>query len=304
MDSEQLKNLGNVAFSHKNYDDAITLYTKALLQDDTNPILFSNRAMCQIKLSNWDRALQDCDSGLALECDDKTKVKLLFRKATTFKGMKSMKLALQYFQKVVDLDSSNEAALKEIKSLNIEEPHNKRIPIPIEKVDKLPEEYEALLNDRPPPVPSVTQEIENPGRVSKEIDELFGDKPKPQPKPTFVERPTTSPLMALKSIPGANRDKAYTYVINLPVSSLVDDFSFGMEPDFLSFYVEAAAHVSSNNSVNGWDTLILNNFQQLSKVKRFDISKTFIKQEDLNTLLANVSSTNPDLLPHYETIFQ
>lgn len=300
MDSEQLKNLGNVAFSHKNYDDAIQLYTKALVQDETNPILFSNRAMCQIKLSNWDKALQDCDSGLALKCDDKTRIKLLFRKATTFKGMKSVKLALQYFQKVVDLDPSNEAAIKEINSLEVEKPT--RTPIPIERVDELPGPYRALLDEQPTqkPTQKPTQmnTAETPDKVSKEIDELFG---KPKPKPTFVERPTTSPLMALKSIPGANSHKAYTYVINLPVSSLIDDFSYGMEPDFLSFYIEAAAYVSSNNSIDNWDTLILNNLHQLSKVKRFEIAKSFLNPKDLDILFSNVNS---DLLAQYKSLLQ
>lgn len=307
-----LKTLGNQAFANNKYDEAIELYTKALLKDPQSAVLYSNRALCQIKLNNYDKGLQDCDSGLSYVDDEKTKVKLLFRKATCFKAMKSYKLSKLYFQQVIDLDPNNEPAKRELSflkplqaSVSVTGP---KVNIPIEMVDELPSDFAKLLtnsNDlKETPQMSSHQPSTN-NNLDSVIDELLSSRPsKKQAKEIdqipFTERPTMTPLMALKSIPGANKQKAYEYVITLPITSLIDDLSYAIEPEFLSFYIEAAAFVAESNSVPNWQSLILNNLKQLSTLKRFLVSKEFVSKNHLMTLYANLKD---DMLEEYKSIF-
>lgn len=315
----ELKDLGNKAFGSSRYQEAVELYTKAI-EVEPNAVLYSNRAISYLKLQEWNKALQDCDTGLAIVDDEKVKTKLLFRKASCFGGMRSKKLARTYYEKVVEMDPHNQAATQELKLLNddmedIEEHGAQRINIPVEQVDVLPEEFQRLVENKPlnattespalqPPVHGSDQSSD---LVNKEIDELFGKKTK---KPTkehnnkdeFVKRSATSILPALKAIPGANKENAYNFLINIPAAELADDFSFGLEHEFLSFYFESAAYVSSNNTVDGWDQKILQTLKALSQLKRYSISKMLCDETQINTIIENVSKTNSELVPEYRSL--
>lgn len=58
---------GNALFKAKSYAAAITKYGDALRFDNSNHILFSNRAMAHIKLKQWDEASLDCTKAIALD---------------------------------------------------------------------------------------------------------------------------------------------------------------------------------------------------------------------------------------------
>lgn len=332
LSAPELKSLGNKAFSSQKYSEAIDLYTKAIALDPQNAVLFSNRAMCHLKLADWHKALQDCDTGLNLLKEGKSsdvaaKTKLLFRKASCFKGMKSHKLAKQYFEQVIQADPQNPAAKEELASLNDEMERSEgtsgqRIHIPVTKVDQLPEEYDSMINKPQSKAQNIITEPENkitslPNRentgnneeLEREINELFGNKRKPTKPQTssesdFVKRSTTASLLALKNIPGANKANAYNYVINMPSLELADDFSYGIEPEFLAFYLESAVYVSSNDSVENWGTKILNTLKAFANIKRFTIAKSFCDENQINSLLENVSKKHPRFLDDYRSILQ
>jgi tetratricopeptide (TPR) repeat protein len=57
--AERLKKQGNDAFAQKNYKKAIDLYTKAIEYDESNHILYSNRAACYIELGQPKKAKED-----------------------------------------------------------------------------------------------------------------------------------------------------------------------------------------------------------------------------------------------------
>ncbi|KAK8042347.1 STIP1 likey and U-box containing protein 1 [Apiospora phragmitis] len=61
-----LKADGNKRFQNGDFVGAESLYSKAIIADDTNPSLYTNRAMARLKLSLWDSVIADCQSCLKL----------------------------------------------------------------------------------------------------------------------------------------------------------------------------------------------------------------------------------------------
>lgn len=58
----QLKDEGNQAFSKEKYNEAVDCYSKALLIEPNNVILYSNRAAAYIKLKDYKKALEDSEA--------------------------------------------------------------------------------------------------------------------------------------------------------------------------------------------------------------------------------------------------
>jgi tetratricopeptide (TPR) repeat protein len=56
-----LKDQGNKAFSAKDYDKAIDLFTKAIALDSKNHVLWSNRSAARTGKREWDAALSDAE---------------------------------------------------------------------------------------------------------------------------------------------------------------------------------------------------------------------------------------------------
>lgn len=61
MSAEELKNQGNKAFSAKDYDTAIELFSKAIELDPTNFVLWSNRSAAKAGKRQYGPALEDAD---------------------------------------------------------------------------------------------------------------------------------------------------------------------------------------------------------------------------------------------------
>ncbi|KAJ2966680.1 hypothetical protein NUW58_g10607 [Xylaria curta] len=64
--STKLKEEGNDYFKIGNFVAAEGLYSKAIIADDANPSLYTNRAMSRIKLNLFESASTDCDTCLKL----------------------------------------------------------------------------------------------------------------------------------------------------------------------------------------------------------------------------------------------
>lgn len=56
-----LKDLGNKAFSAKDYDKAIDLFSQAIAIDPKNHVLYSNRSAAKAGKKEWDAALADAE---------------------------------------------------------------------------------------------------------------------------------------------------------------------------------------------------------------------------------------------------
>lgn len=67
LSANELKDQGNKCFIARKYNDAVSLYTKAIVKNANVPTYFTNRALCFLKLKQWDKVAQDCKRGLELD---------------------------------------------------------------------------------------------------------------------------------------------------------------------------------------------------------------------------------------------
>lgn len=64
-----LKDQGNAALSAGNLDEAIRLYSEALLLDPSNHVLFSNRSAAYAKAGKYGEALKDAEQTVTIKPD-------------------------------------------------------------------------------------------------------------------------------------------------------------------------------------------------------------------------------------------
>ncbi|CAF4443833.1 unnamed protein product, partial [Adineta steineri] len=63
--AEQHRLNGNTAFKSNNYQQSIDLYTKSIMLDNTNLVVYMNRALAHFKLNHYDESLLDCSKILS-----------------------------------------------------------------------------------------------------------------------------------------------------------------------------------------------------------------------------------------------
>jgi len=110
---DELKKRGDEAFRKKMYQVAIQCYTSALEQTETSA-LYTNRAAASLMLLQFKEANNDCDRALAI---DSTFVRAWFRKATALRGIGRLDDAISALEKGLEMDGSNDAAIKELSVL-------------------------------------------------------------------------------------------------------------------------------------------------------------------------------------------
>lgn len=82
--AETLKTIGNGAFKEKNYEKAVTYYSKALEQRKDSTVLWNNRALSYIQLGLFEKALADCEWALKV---NNTNLKALLNSAKCYKQL-------------------------------------------------------------------------------------------------------------------------------------------------------------------------------------------------------------------------
>ena len=65
--ADEIREQGNLAVKDKHFEEALDLYTKAIGASPSDYRLFSNRALCHIKLGQPQRAIDDCEQCLSLK---------------------------------------------------------------------------------------------------------------------------------------------------------------------------------------------------------------------------------------------
>uniref|UniRef100_A0A182PWB7 E3 ubiquitin-protein ligase CHIP n=1 Tax=Anopheles epiroticus TaxID=199890 RepID=A0A182PWB7_9DIPT len=96
----ELKDQGNRLFSARKYDDAVNLYTKAIIKNSTNATYFTNRALCHIKMKRWETACVDCRRALDM---DPNLVKGHFFLGLSLMELESFDEAIKHLQRAHDL---------------------------------------------------------------------------------------------------------------------------------------------------------------------------------------------------------
>jgi sperm-associated antigen 1 len=125
--AKQHKYKGNDLFRVGDYEAALQEYSASLKLDDTSTCL-NNRALVYFKLSQFGKAIRDCDRSLVLEPKNS---KALFRKAESLLGLN---------RKSTDAFDIYQQILKD-------EPHNKLVS---QKMEELRKEMPDLQSKQPP----------------------------------------------------------------------------------------------------------------------------------------------------------
>ncbi|XP_050986580.1 sperm-associated antigen 1 isoform X1 [Labeo rohita] len=98
-----LKDDGNALVRSGCYQEAVDRYTECLQLKPHECAVYTNRALCYIKLQRFTEARQDCDSALQLQPTNK---KAFYRRALANKGLKDYAACRSDLQQVLCLDAS------------------------------------------------------------------------------------------------------------------------------------------------------------------------------------------------------
>uniref|UniRef100_A0A8B9N7J4 Sperm associated antigen 1 n=1 Tax=Accipiter nisus TaxID=211598 RepID=A0A8B9N7J4_9AVES len=102
------KEKGNEAFASGDYMEAVIYYTRSISVIPT-AAAYNNKAQAEIKLQDWDSALQDCEKVLDME---PVNVKALMRRATVHNQLQNYQTAVEDLNKVLCVEPENAIAKK------------------------------------------------------------------------------------------------------------------------------------------------------------------------------------------------
>ncbi|DAA22607.1 TPA: sperm associated antigen 1 [Bos taurus] len=109
-----LKEEGNQCVKDKNYKDALSKYSECLKINNKECAIYTNRALCYLKLGQFEEAKQDCEQALQM---DHGNVKACYRRALAHKGLKNYQKSLNDLNKVLLLDPSIVEAKMELEEV-------------------------------------------------------------------------------------------------------------------------------------------------------------------------------------------
>ncbi|XP_055966716.1 sperm-associated antigen 1 [Sorex fumeus] len=257
-----LKEEGNQCVKEKNYTDAISKYSACLKINNKECAIYTNRALCYLKLGRCEEAEQDCSRALQLEAAN---VKALYRRALAHKGLKNYQQSLNDLRQVLQLDASIAEARTEL-----------------EEVTGL---LQAATVPAPPSKDKERRKIEIQ-EVSEEPEEDTGKAPEwgksPRPSGTLEPLPVATPNNAyefgqLLSAIGARGDidACARLLSTTDPECLPALLSNKLEGDTFLLLVQAL-----RNSVLGEDpSLVYRHLFYLSKVERFRMILTLISKD-------------------------
>ncbi|CCW68977.1 unnamed protein product [Phytomonas sp. Hart1] len=111
--SEEFRINGNKAFAEKRFDEAIILYTKAIENDPSNFIYFSNRAAAHHELREYDEAIRDAKKSISINDNVKAHVRI----ATSLWAQRKLEEADAEYKVALGLDPSNQGVKNSLKVL-------------------------------------------------------------------------------------------------------------------------------------------------------------------------------------------
>ncbi|XP_022603320.1 sperm-associated antigen 1A-like [Seriola dumerili] len=106
-----LKQKGNDLVKKGQFQEALEKYSECLTIKPDECALYTNRAICFLKLNHFKEAKQDCDSALQLEPGNK---KAFYRRALAYKGLQDYLSASSDLQEVLQLDPNIREAEQEL----------------------------------------------------------------------------------------------------------------------------------------------------------------------------------------------
>ncbi|KAM9724544.1 sperm-associated antigen 1 [Menidia menidia] len=110
------KQEGNNFVKKGQYQDALGMYTECLKLKPEECAIYTNRALCYLKVERFSDAKRDCDAALKLEPTNK---KAFYRRAMANKGLKDYLACSADLQEVLQLDPNVQEAEKELEEVTV-----------------------------------------------------------------------------------------------------------------------------------------------------------------------------------------
>ncbi|XP_019946824.2 sperm-associated antigen 1 isoform X1 [Paralichthys olivaceus] len=111
-----LKQEGNDFVKKVQYQDALGKYSECLKLKPEECAVYTNRALCYLKLERFTEAKQDCDAALKLEPTNK---KAFYRRALANKGLKDYLACTSDLQEVLQQDPNLQEAERELEEVTV-----------------------------------------------------------------------------------------------------------------------------------------------------------------------------------------
>ncbi|KAJ8713039.1 hypothetical protein PYW08_008343 [Mythimna loreyi] len=109
-EAETYKNKGNEAFKVEKYEEAVSLYSKAveLAEKDSRDLstYLKNRAAAYLKIKDYDKVIKDCDEALRIVPEDP---KALFRRSQALEALDRFEEAYRDAKAIFTVDPTNKA---------------------------------------------------------------------------------------------------------------------------------------------------------------------------------------------------
>ncbi|XP_014238440.1 RNA polymerase II-associated protein 3 [Trichogramma pretiosum] len=183
-EATKLKEQGNALVLQKQYAKAIGKYNEAIAKFSGDATYYANRALCQIKLTNFYSAVSDCTEAIKL---DSRYVKAYHRRALSRIELRHFEDAKKDVQMILELDPSNKDAVA------MRDTIDKRIKK--ESMDAV-----KVLKEREKKTSSLEREIGN-----KFGQKLFGSKSSEKKSEEAVEKKKGHIAFEHKTAPKDNR---------------------------------------------------------------------------------------------------
>ncbi|XP_051467593.1 sperm-associated antigen 1 isoform X1 [Apus apus] len=109
-----LKSEGNDFVKEGKYEEAVNKYSECLKLNTEECTIYTNRALCYLKLYKYEEAKQDCDHVLQIEDSN---VKAFYRRALAYKGLQNYQASIDDFNRVLLIDPDVLEAKKELEEV-------------------------------------------------------------------------------------------------------------------------------------------------------------------------------------------
>ncbi|CAG5044392.1 unnamed protein product [Parnassius apollo] len=119
-EAENYKNKGNEAFKSEKFEEAVSLYTKAidLSEKDSRDraTYLKNRAAAYLKIKEYEKVIKDCDEALQIVPEDP---KALFRRAQALESLDRFEEAYRDAKTIFTVDPTNKAVQPVLARLHV-----------------------------------------------------------------------------------------------------------------------------------------------------------------------------------------
>ncbi|KFP50911.1 Sperm-associated antigen 1, partial [Cathartes aura] len=109
-----LKNEGNDFVKNGKYEEAVNKYSECMKLNTEECTIYTNRALCYLKLYKYEEAKQDCDHVLQIEDSN---IKAFYRRALAYKGLQNYQASVDDFNRVLLIDPNVLEAKKELEEV-------------------------------------------------------------------------------------------------------------------------------------------------------------------------------------------